>query len=65
MEADAWVMVPKLNKDKTGVVLEINPLVTCGVCARRGTYSCPVYRGGDGMCSRPDEWFCGDGERGE
>lgn len=28
-EADAWVMIPKLDKDKTGCVLEMRPLVLC------------------------------------
>lgn len=39
------------------------PVVRCWNCKRRGTYNCPVYVGGDGMYSEPDDWFCGDGER--
>ena len=35
----------------------------CKDCKRRGTYDCPVYVGGDGMYSEPDDWFCADGER--
>lgn len=38
-------------------------LVRCKDCKHRGTYGCPVYVGGDGMCSEPDDWFCADGER--
>lgn len=38
-------------------------LVRCKDCVRRGTYQCPVYVGGDGMCSEPDEWYCADAER--
>ena len=40
-------------------------IVRCKNCKRRGTYQCPVYVGGDGMCSEPDDWFCADGERRE
>ena len=38
-------------------------IVRCKDCKRRGTYQCPVYVGGDGMCSEPDDWFCADGEK--
>ena len=38
-------------------------LIRCKDCKRRGTYDCPVYVGGDGMYSVPDDWFCADGER--
>ena len=38
-------------------------IVRCKDCKRRGSYQCPVYVGGDGMCSEPDNWFCADGER--
>ena len=37
-------------------------VVRCKDCVRRGTYQCPVYVGGDGMCSEPDDWFCADGK---
>lgn len=37
-------------------------IVRCKDCKRRGTYDCPVYVGGDGMYSEPDDWFCADGE---
>ena len=40
-------------------------VVRCRDCKRRGTYNCPVYVGGDGLCSEPDDWFCADGERQE
>ena len=38
-------------------------VVRCKDCKRRGTYDCPIYVGGDGMHSEPDDWFCADGER--
>ena len=45
-------------------LLEERPeIVRCKDCKRRGTYNCPVYVGGDGMCSEPDDWFCADGKR--
>ena len=40
-------------------------LVRCKDCKRRGSYDCPVYVGGDEMCSEPDDWYCADGERKE
>lgn len=42
---------------------EQEAVVRCKDCKRRGTYDCPVYVGGDGMSSEPDDWFCADGER--
>lgn len=39
-------------------------IVRCSECCRRASYSCPIYHGGDGMHDEPDDWFCGDGERG-
>ena len=42
---------------------DVVSVVHCKDCKRRGTYDCPVYVGGDGMCSEPDEWFCADGDR--
>ena len=45
-------------------LLEGQPqIVRCKDCKRRGTYDCPVYVGGDGMYSEPDDWFCADGEK--
>ncbi len=71
-EAEAWVMIPKLDKKKTGCVLEMKPLVLCKDC-RHGE---PVKNGAeedciqcnnddlllDGNVNFPD-WFCADGER--
>lgn len=65
-EASAWVMIPRLDKDKTGCVLEMHPLVLCKYCRH---YS-------DGFCYNPNtyfddkktcgntapDWFCADGE---
>jgi hypothetical protein len=63
-KADAWVIIPKLDKDKTGCVLDMRPLVLCKDCKnydrdenmKLGT--CLE----NGVCSTPD-WFCADGER--
>ena len=38
-------------------------VVRCNDCKWRGTYQCPIYVGGDGMCGSPDEWYCAGGER--
>ena len=43
----------------------IKEIVYCKDCKHRGTYDCPVYVGGDGMRSEPDDWFCADGEKAE
>ena len=54
------------KKDIHGGYQLIEPpseLVRCGDCKWRGTYQCPIYVGGDGMCGSPDEWFCAGGER--
>ena len=47
----------------SGKIIPVGELVRCIDCKRRGTYDCPVYVGGDGMYSEPDDWFCADGER--
>lgn len=46
-----------------GMLKDQEAVVRCMYCIRRGTYDCPVYVGGDGMHSEPDDWFCADGER--
>ena len=58
-EAKAYKMIPHCTKDT--ITYEMDELVRCKDCQRKGTYDCPVYVGGDGMCSEPDEWFCADG----
>lgn len=45
------------------ILKEQPQIVRCKDCKRRGSYQCPVYVGGDGMCSEPDDWFCADGEQ--
>ena len=53
-----------METSDTGMVTKVKQeLVRCKNCKRRGTYDCPVYVGGDGMYSEPDDWFCADGER--
>lgn len=61
-EAEAWVMIPKLDKDKTGCVLEMHPLVLCKNCkwfSEKGI--CKHPDGGAGNV-RPADWFCADGK---
>ena len=59
-EYEAWVMIPKLNKDKEGCVLDMHPFVLCKDC---------VYRRHDGYCEyncwgeRKPDWYCADGKR--
>lgn len=49
--------------DAIELIEEQPKIVRCKDCKWRGTYDCPVYVGGDGMCSEPDDWFCADGEK--
>ena len=55
---EAWEIIKDTLKEQEAVV-------RCKDCKRRGTYDCPVYVGGDGMYSEPDDWFCGDGKKKE
>lgn len=55
--------IGQLAHDALELMKEQEAIVRCKDCLRRGTYDCPVYIGGDGMCSEPDDWFCADGER--
>jgi len=63
-EAEAWVMIPKLDKDKTGCVIDMRPLVLCKDCKNHectdmyGDWICEI----DGSHRSPD-WFCADGAR--
>lgn len=60
-EAEAWVMIPKLDKDKTGCVLDIRPLVLCKDCKHHRKDTCSA---GAGIAyPPPDDWFCADGEQ--
>ena len=75
-EAEAWVMIPKLDKDKTGCVLDMRPLVLCNDC-KHGSLYCTEDVCGETLieCNRPDlgdvieihewKWFCADGKRKE
>lgn len=59
-KAEAWVMVPKMTIDKTGVDIDMHPLVLCEDCK---------YYDGNGTCMKngiallTGHWFCADGER--
>jgi len=61
IEAEAWIMIPKLDKDKTGCILDMHPLVLCK--------NCKHYDENRGMCTKhyahgnAETWFCADGER--
>ena len=63
-EHEAWVMIPKLDKDKTGCVIDMRPLVLCKNCKFRYkdevSYVC-VLTGN----LRKADWFCADGERAD
>ena len=67
-ESEAWVMIPKLDKDKTGCILDMRPLVLCKDCKH---YDKDPYCKGFGDCAGAcdnlvkvhDDWFCADGER--
>ena len=68
-EAEAWVMIPKLDKDKTGCVIDMRPLVLCKDCkywheslSEKGYGDCGQA---NGLTAKPAEWFCADGESKE
>lgn len=64
-EASAWVIIPKLDKDKTGVVLDMRPLTQCKNCKFgkiinvNGKIQVACKREGK---ARELDWFCADGE---
>ena len=68
-EAEAWVMIPKLDKKKTGCVLEMKPLVLCKDCIHYRYYGLTEYTVSEctiDHCENPDkDWFCADGKRKE
>ena len=59
-KAKAWVMISKLDKNKTDCVLEIYPLVLCKDCKHWEPEEghCPYNH----IYTVPD-FFCADGER--
>jgi hypothetical protein len=66
-EAEAWVMIPKLDTKKEECVLDMHPLVLRKDCKQSGmdSASYPHY-----WCSAHSEyhdgdWFCADGEKKE
>ena len=68
-EAEAWAMIPKLDKDKTGCVLEMYPIVLCKDCKHscgrgRGMY-CQFIECGKTGAFHKEDWFCADGEERE
>ncbi len=62
-EAEAWVMIPKLDDKKTGCVLEMHPLVLCKDCkywSKEFDMNCLKH---SGWFQTTPDWFCADGER--
>ena len=63
-EAEAWVVIPRLDKDKTGCVLDMRPLVLCKDCKH-----CEYPQSEKEWCKKghlhgkSESWFCADGER--
>lgn len=67
-EAKAWVMSAILNKDKTGCVLDMRPLVFCKDCKYWYYADNRIPCEQENVCGRngivvTPEWFCADGER--
>ena len=66
-EAEAWVMSAIPDKDKTGCVLDMRPLVLCKDCIHYRYYGLTedtVSECGIGHCENQDkDWFCADGEK--
>lgn len=67
-EAEAWVLIPKLDKDKTGCVLDMRPLVLCKDCKYWYFADNRIPCERENVCGRngivvTPEWFCADGER--
>lgn len=64
-EAKAWVLIPKLDKDKTGCVLDMRPLVLCKDCKHWDAKKNECNNINSYMQYRPcfGDWFCADGER--
>lgn len=61
-EADAWVMIPKLDEKGTGCVLDMRPLVLCKDCKHGEPGACGDGVDCDGVWHN-DDWFCADGEQ--
>ena len=65
-QAKVWVIMSKMNEDKTEYNLELNPLVTCGVCKHCHAEGFINERN---VCDKhpeiinpSDNWYCADGE---
>lgn len=62
-EMDAWVMIPRLTKEKDGCIIDMRPLVLCKECEH-----CSSPADGVPFCKRikrfvDADWFCADGKR--
>ena len=68
-EAEAWAMIPKINKDTMECVIEIMPIVLCRDCkygeSVKNAKGEPMIE--CGLCNeewlKEPGWFCADGER--
>ena len=64
-EEVAWVMIPKLDKDKTGCVLDVRPLVLCKDCIYWDKGHTEECDNSDSVCFHngwcKPYWFCADG----
>lgn len=64
-EAKAIVVIPRMDKSKTGVIMDVHTLVQCKDCQfgeiikvnGKTLVACERERK-----ARPLDWFCGDGE---
>lgn len=66
-EAEAWVMIPKLDKDKTGCIIDMRPLVLCKDCKNANILpwldNAIICKKHNYTGTRPEEFYCADGER--
>ena len=66
-KAEAWIMIPILDMDKTGCDLNLYPLVMCKNCKHGEPCNEDVFCTKDigaieSSVHKPN-WFCADGER--
>ena len=64
-EAKAIIVIPRMDKSKTGVIMDVHQLIQCKDCIhwdrsvkQCGNSDCICYYAG--TCE--PNWFCGDGE---
>lgn len=62
MDADAWVMIPKVVNKGTECVIDMRPLVLCKNCKKHGSEDCTLWTDAVEF-ETADDWFCSDGEK--